>query len=113
MPALVPRSDFSLLSTNPALVYLDSAATAQKPRAVLDAMNDFYEGGGTDYANPHRGAYALSARATERYARARGAVARFFGVRDEACVIFTRGTTDSLNIVAGAWGRANLAPATR
>ena len=103
--ALVPRSDFSLLSANPNLVYLDSAATAQKPRAVLDAMNDFYE---TDYANPHRGAYALSARATERYARARGAVARFFGVRDEACVIFTRGTTDSLNVVAGAWGRANL-----
>jgi cysteine desulfurase/selenocysteine lyase len=105
MSALVPRSDFSLLSASPSLVYLDSAATAQKPRAVLDAMNDFYE---TDYANPHRGAYALSARATERYARARGAVARFFGVSDEACVIFTRGTTDSLNIVAGAWGRANL-----
>ena len=105
MSAIVPRSDFSLLSANPALVYLDSAATAQKPRAVLDAMNDFYE---TDYANPHRGAYALSARATERYARARAAVARFFGVRDEACVIFTRGTTDSLNVVAAAWGRANI-----
>ena len=105
MSTIVPRSDFSLLSANPALVYLDSAATAQKPRAVLDAMNDFYE---TDYANPHRGAYALSARATERYARAREAVARFFGVRDEACVIFTRGTTDSLNVVAAAWGRANI-----
>ena len=105
MSAIVPRSDFSLLSANPALVYLDSAATAQKPRAVLDAMNDFYE---TDYANPHRGAYALSERATERYARARATVARFFGVRDEACVIFTRGTTDSLNVVAAAWGRANI-----
>ncbi len=105
MSALVPRSDFSLLSANPNLVYLDSAASAQKPRAVLDAMNDFYE---TDYANPHRGAYALSARATERYARARGAVARFFGVSDEACLIFTRGTTDSLNVVASAWGRAHL-----
>ena len=105
MSALVPRSDFALLSANPALVYLDSAATAQKPRAVLDAMNEFYE---SDYANPHRGAYALSARATERYARARGAVAQFFGVRDEACLLFTRGTTDSLNVVAGAWGRAHL-----
>ena len=105
MSALVPRSHFPLLSVNPALVYLDSAATAQKPRAVLDAMNEFYE---SDYANPHRGAYALSARATERYARARGAVARFFGVRDEECLIFTRGTTDSLNLIAGAWGRANL-----
>jgi cysteine desulfurase/selenocysteine lyase len=103
--ALAPRSDFPLLSVNPALVYIDSAATAQKPRAVLDAMNDFYE---SDYANPHRGAYALSARATERYARARGIVARFFGVRDETCLIFTRGTTDSLNMVAGAWGRANI-----
>src|SRR5690242_11892543 len=103
--ALVPRSDFTLLSCNPALVYLDSAATAQKPRAVLDAMSDFYE---SEYANPHRGAYALSALATERYARARAAVARFFGVRDDACVIFTRGTTDSINAVAGAWGRANL-----
>ena len=105
MSALVPRSDFPLLSVNPALVYLDSAATAQKPRAVLDAMNEFYE---SDYANPQRGAYALSARATERYARARGAVARFFGVRDEECLIFTRGPTDSLNLIAGAWGRANL-----
>jgi cysteine desulfurase / selenocysteine lyase len=105
--ALVPRSDFTLLSCNPALVYLDSAATAQKPRAVLDAMSDFYE---SEYANPHRGAYALSARATERYARARAAVARFFGARDEACVIFTRGTTDSINAVAAAWGRANLRP---
>ena len=105
MSALVSRSDFPLLLANPALVYLDSAATAQKPRAVLDAMNDFYE---SDYANPHRGAYALSARATERYARARGTVARFFGVRDEACLIFTRGTTDSLNAIASAWGRANI-----
>jgi cysteine desulfurase / selenocysteine lyase len=103
--ALAPRSDFPLLIANPELVYLDSAATAQKPRAVLDAMNDFYE---SDYANPHRGAYALSARATERYARAREAVARFFGVRDEACLIFTRGTTDSLNAIASAWGRANV-----
>lgn len=105
MSTLVPRSDFSLLSANPALVYLDSAATAQKPRAVLDAMNDFYE---TDYANPHRGAYELSARATERYARARAAIARFFGVADDACLIFTRGTTDSLNAIASAWGRANV-----
>lgn len=103
--ALVPRSDFPLLASNPGLVYLDSAATAQKPRAVLDAMNDFYE---TDYANPHRGAYALSARATARYAVARAVVARFFGVGDPECVIFTRGTTDSLNVVAAAWGRANV-----
>jgi cysteine desulfurase/selenocysteine lyase len=105
MSTLAPRGDFPLLAKESALVYLDSAATSQKPRAVLDAMRDFYE---SDYANPHRGAYALSARATERYARARATVARFFGVRDDACLIFTRGTTDSLNVVAGAWGRANV-----
>ena len=105
MTGLVSRAEFPLLAANPELVYLDSAATSQKPAAVLDAMREFYE---SDYANPHRGAYALSARATERYARARATVARFFGVGDEECVIFTRGTTDSLNIVAGAWGRANV-----
>jgi cysteine desulfurase/selenocysteine lyase len=103
--ALVSRGEFPLLAANPSLVYLDSAATSQKPGAVLSAMRDFYE---SDYANPHRGAYALSARATERYARARSIVARFFGASDEECVIFTGGTTDSLNIVAGAWGRANV-----
>ena len=105
MKALVSRGEFPLLAANPSLVYLDSAATSQKPGVVLSAMRDFYE---SDYANPHRGAYALSARATERYARARSTVARFFGVGDEECVIFTRGTTDSLNIVASAWGRANV-----
>ncbi len=103
--ALVSRADFPLLSANPSLVYLDSAATAQKPRAVLDAMRQFYE---TDYANPHRGAYALSARATERYADARRTVARFLGVADADRVIFTRGTTESINAVAAAWGRANV-----
>ncbi|MGH7622203.1 MAG: aminotransferase class V-fold PLP-dependent enzyme, partial [Gemmatimonadaceae bacterium] len=105
MSPIAPRTDFPLLAANPELVYLDSAATSQKPSAVLDAMREFYE---SDYANPHRGAYALSARATERYASARATVARFFGVGDAECVIFTRGTTDSLNIVAGAWGRANV-----
>jgi cysteine desulfurase / selenocysteine lyase len=105
MSALAPRTDFPLLAAEPALVYLDSAATSQKPRAVLDAIRDFYE---TDYANPHRGAYALSARATERYAAARAVVARFFGASDEEAVIFTRGATESLNIVAAAWGRANI-----
>ncbi|MFN2565479.1 MAG: aminotransferase class V-fold PLP-dependent enzyme [Gemmatimonadaceae bacterium] len=101
------RADFPLLAQNPDLHYLDTAATSQKPRVVLDAMREFYE---TDYANPHRGAYALSARATERYADARARVARFFGVRDDACLIFTRGTTESLNLVASSWGRTNVGP---
>jgi cysteine desulfurase / selenocysteine lyase len=102
---IVDRADFPLLAANAALHYLDSAATSQKPRVVLDAMMDYYV---HDNANPHRGAYALSARATERYHEARERVARFIGVRDSARVIFTRGTTESLNLVATAWGYANL-----
>jgi len=103
--AVVNRADFPLLAANPDLHYLDSAATSQKPRAVLDAMMYYYT---HDNANPHRGAYALSARATERYHQAREDIARFIGVADASRLIFTRGTTESLNLVAGAWGRANV-----
>ena len=91
------KNDFPLLARSPALHYLDSAATSQKPRAVLDAIRDVYE---TANANPHRGAYALSVAATDRYHAARERVARFLGVSDSACLIFTRGTTESLNLVA-------------
>nr|MBA3890407.1 cysteine desulfurase [Gemmatimonadaceae bacterium] len=89
------------------LHYLDSAATTQKPAAVLDAMRGYYE---HDNANPHRGAYALSARATQRYHDARETVARFFGVRDASTIIFTRGTTEAINLVAHGWGRPMLQP---
>jgi cysteine desulfurase/selenocysteine lyase len=99
------RADFPLLVANPALHYLDSAATTQKPAAMLDALQDFYT---HDNANPHRGAYALSVRATERYHDARAVVARFVGIRDTECLVFTRGTTEALNLVATAWGRANV-----
>jgi cysteine desulfurase/selenocysteine lyase len=102
---MVDRADFPLLAMQPDLHYLDSAATSQKPRVVLDAMMDYYT---HDNANPHRGAYALSARATECYHRARERVARFVGVRDTDRLIFTRGTTESLNLVAAAWGRTNV-----
>jgi len=102
---MVDRADFPLLATQPDLHYLDSAATSQKPRVVLDAMMDYYT---HDNANPHRGAYALSARATERYHRARERIARFVGVRDIDRLIFTRGTTESLNLVAASWGRPNV-----
>jgi cysteine desulfurase/selenocysteine lyase len=105
LAALASRADFPLLAANPDLHYLDSAATTQKPRAVLDAMVGYYA---HDNANPHRGAYALSARATERYHEARTRVAQFVGVRDAARVIFTRGTTEALNLVAAAWGGANV-----
>ena len=99
------RADFPLLAASPRLHYLDSAATSQKPRAVLDAMRDYYE---RDNANPHRGAYDLSARATERYHAARARVARFLGAADADCLVFTRGTTEALNLVATAWGHANV-----
>jgi cysteine desulfurase / selenocysteine lyase len=99
------RSDFPLLAANPELHYLDSAATSQKPRVVLDAMREYYE---HDNANPHRGAYELSARATERYHGARARIARFLGAADADCLIFTRGTTEALNLVATAWGMANV-----
>ncbi len=102
---IVDRVDFPLLASNPDLHYLDSAATSQKPRVVLDAMLQYYA---HDNANPHRGAYALSARATERYHDARKRIAAFVGVRDDSRLIFTRGTTESLNLVATAWGRANV-----
>lgn len=99
------RADFPLLVSQPALRYLDSAATSQKPSVVLDAIREFYE---TSNANPHRGAYALSVRATDRYHEARETIARFVGVADSACLLFVRGTTEALNLVASAWGGANV-----
>lgn len=105
LAALAPRSDFPLLANNPAMHYLDSAATSQKPAAVLDALRGFYE---TANANPHRGAYALSAAATDAYHDARATIAQFLGVADADCLIFTRGTTESMNLVASSWGRTNV-----
>jgi cysteine desulfurase/selenocysteine lyase len=102
---LSPRLDFPLLAANPRLRYLDSAATTQKPRAVLDAVQRYYE---TDNANPHRGAYALSVAATEAYAAARARIARFLGVADPETLVFVRGTTEALNLVANSWGHANV-----
>ncbi len=104
-PDLRVRADFPLLVNNPDLHYLDSAATSQKPKVVLDALRDFYE---TANANPHRGAYSLSVRATEYYHLARVRIAQFLGVRDSDCLIFTRGTTEGVNLVAGSWGEANV-----
>jgi cysteine desulfurase/selenocysteine lyase len=101
------RGDFPLLAANPDLHYLDSAATSQKPAVVLDAIRNFYE---TTYANPHRGAYALSVAATDAYDAARRQVAAFAGVGDPDCLIFTRGTTEALNLIATSWGRPNIGP---
>jgi len=102
---LARRADFPLLAAQPGLVYLDSAATSQKPKAVLDAIQRYYE---TVNANPHRGAYALSAAATEAYYQARERVARFLGVADADTLIFVRGATEGLNLVASTWGRSHV-----
>lgn len=107
---LAPRADFPLLAGDPALHYLDSAATSQKPQVVLDAIAGYYQ---LDNANPHRGAYALSAAATEAYQGARDSIARFLGVSDPDTLIFTRGTTEALNLLATAWGRANVTKGDR
>lgn len=106
-PGRARRDDFPLLAGQPGLHYLDSAATSQKPGVVLDAIRGFYE---TANANPHRGAYSLSVKATEVYHDARARIARFFGVADPATVIFTRGTTESVNLVASSWGGVAVQP---
>ena len=89
------------------LVYLDSAATAQKPLAVLAALDHFYR---HDYASVHRGVHLLSQRATEAYEAARVRVARFLGAGDPAEVVFTRGATEALNLVAWSYARPRLSP---
>jgi cysteine desulfurase/selenocysteine lyase len=87
------------------LVYLDNAATAHKPRSVIDALSKFYE---RDNSNVHRGLHALSMRATDAYEGARARVARFLNAADSAEIVFTRGTTEAINLIAASWGAANL-----
>jgi cysteine desulfurase/selenocysteine lyase len=87
------------------LIYLDNAATTQKPRAVMVALDRFYE---KDNANVHRGLHALSMRATDAYEGARARVARFINASAPEEIVFTRGTTESINLVASSWGGANL-----
>jgi cysteine desulfurase / selenocysteine lyase len=83
------------------LIYFDNAATTQKPRAVLEALRGYYE---RDNANVHRGLHELSSRATEAYEGARARVAEFVGAESADEIVFTRGTTESINLVAQAWG---------
>jgi cysteine desulfurase/selenocysteine lyase len=103
------RADFPILHqqvNGKPLVYLDNAATSQKPRAVIDALVRYYE---RDNSNVHRGLHALSMRATDAYEGARTRVAKFINAADPAEIIFTRGTTESINIVARSFG-ARLKP---
>ena len=104
------RQDFPILSQpqhGKPLVFLDSGASAQKPRAVIDAMTRCME---TAYANVHRGAYRLSEVATDSYEAARGAVARFINAPDAREVVFTRNSTEAINLVAHSWGRGVMRP---
>ncbi|MEK7523630.1 MAG: cysteine desulfurase [Patescibacteria group bacterium] len=95
------RKDFPIFKKQPALVYLDSAATSLKPQCVIDAMDEYY---GEYSANVHRGLYAMSERATQAYEGARQEVKKFLNAASEKEVIFTRGTTEAINLVAYAWG---------
>lgn len=98
------REDFPILQ-NRELIYLDSAATSQKPRQVLDAMTRFYE---SENANPMRGLYELSVQATETYERARHAIKELIGARHDCEIIFTRNTTESINLAAYSYGLSNI-----
>lgn len=98
------RSDFPIFSDK-SLVYLDSAATTQKPKQVIDAVSDFYS---NYYANVHRGIYDLSIKATEAYHSARQKVANFINASDWRSIVFTGGTTESINLIAYSWARNNL-----
>ncbi len=102
------RADFPVLHqqvNGRPLVYLDNAATSQKPRAVIDALVRYYE---RDNANVHRGIHALSMRATAAYEAARERSARYLNAAEPGEIVFTAGTTDGINLVANAWGDENL-----
>lgn len=102
------RADFPTLHQQvhgKPLVYLDNAATSQKPRSVIDTLSHFYE---RDNSNVHRGLHALSMRATDAYEGARARVAKFINAADSAETVFTRGTTEAINLVATSWGGAHL-----
>ena len=109
-PAFDPRvvkRDFPIFRNNPDVVFLDSAASAQKPQVVIDAVSSFYE---HDYANVHRGVYGLSQRATDKYEAARETVRRFLNAKTAREIVFVRGATEAINLVAQTWGLSMLKP---
>jgi len=111
--ALAVRADFPILQQQvhgQPLVYLDNAATTQKPEAVIQAIADYYR---TDNANVHRGVHTLSDRATHGFEQARERVSGFINSRDSREVIWTRGATEAINLVAYSWARQNLRPGDR
>src|SRR5688572_28601452 len=102
------RMDFSILEqqvhSHP-LIYFDNAATTQKPRAVLDALRNYYE---KDNANVHRGIHELSNRATAAFEAARHRAAKFIHAPSSDEIVFTRGTTEGINLVAYSWGAKHI-----
>jgi cysteine desulfurase / selenocysteine lyase len=107
------RADFPILGrqiNGKPLIYLDSAATSQKPAVVIDAMDDYYR---RYNANPHRGVYTISEEATAAYESARQRLANFINAASLKEVIFTRNTTEAINLVRYSWGRANVRPGDR
>ncbi len=105
------RADFPILQqehhAGVPLVYLDNAATSQKPRAVIEAVDDYYR---RYNANVHRGVHKLSEEATSAYEAARIKIRKFINASSKREIIYTRGTTEGINLVAQTWGRANLKP---
>src|SRR6185437_3381933 len=102
------RADFPILQTTAhgkPLIYLDNGATTQKPRQVIERLVRYYE---TENANIHRGVYELSQKATSAYEEARHKIARFINVGEDNEILFTRGTTEAINLVAFTFARAIL-----
>ncbi len=109
-PGFDPRRikrDFPIFERNPGLVFLDSAASAQKPAVVIDRVSDFYR---TDYANVHRGVYRLSARSSDLYEGARETARKFLNAASSDEIVFVRGATEAINLVAYSWGLTFLKP---
>src|SRR5919206_4279716 len=107
------RKDFPVLDQTVngyPLAYLDSAATAQKPAVVIDALDDFFR---RYNANVHRGVYQLSEQATEAMEDARAKIQSFIGAKSAREIVFTRNTTEGINLAAQSWGRTNLHPGDR
>jgi cysteine desulfurase/selenocysteine lyase len=108
--ALDPRAlrrEFPIYQNNPGLVFLDSGASAQKPAVVIDGVAEFYR---RDYANVHRGVYSLSQRSTDAFEEAREATRAFLNAGDVNEIVFTRGATESINLVAQSWGPGFVTP---
>ncbi|KGG13312.1 MULTISPECIES: SufS family cysteine desulfurase [Prochlorococcus] len=103
--AEITRIDFPLISNNKNLIYLDHAATSQKPYKVIDALKYYYE---FDNANVHRGAHQLSCRATKAFENARDITAGFINAESSREIVFTRNATEAINLVAYSWGDSNL-----